>query len=201
MLHDDQPTRFNQAELANTARTLSWVPDLSSVALMANPDDDPNPPRQGSERGSSLPSSSLHGMDCQEFNMHQEMKFLKQALAKRDQEMALMVQEREEERAMMAQEIARLREEAGRKVAAESEKKMKAVALSEKRRRQIRAQNQKLARLFASRDCEVSRRYTRVREDRLARRAGQCGAKLVMSTESLAAGPRAKPGKGEPRRI
>ena len=221
MLHDDQPTRFNQAELASTARTLSWIPDPSSVALMANPDGDPNPPRQGSERGSSLPSSSLHGMDCQEFNMYQEVKFLKQALAQRDQEMAKRDQEmakrdqemaqrdqemakrmaqRDQEMAMMAQEIARLREEAGRKVAAESEKKMKAVALSEKRRRQIRAQNQKLARLVASRDCEVSRRYTRVREDQLARRAGQCGAKLVMSTESLAAGPLAKPGKGEPNK-
>ena len=147
MLQHDQPTRFNQAELGNTARTLSWVQDLNSVTLMPNPED-LNPPLQGSERGSSLPSSSLPGMDCEEFNMYEEMKCLKQALAKRDQEMAMMMREREDERAMMlrereeeralmAQEIARLREEAGRKVAAESEKKTKAVALSEKRRRQI----------------------------------------------------------------
>ena len=34
----------------------------------------------------------------------------------------------------------------------------------------------------------------------MARRASQCGAKRVMSTESLAAAPLAKPGKEEPNK-
>ena len=98
-------------------------------------------------------------------------------------------------------DVAWLSGEAEWSFASESEKTTRAVVLSESAvaRSEPRIKTT-LARLFQSRGREVSRRYTSMRDDQLARRAGQGGAKLVVSTESSAAMPLAKPGKGEPKK-
>ena len=76
-------------------RRYHWVPGLSTVVLMANPED-PNAPGQGSECGSILPSSGLPGMESHECNQCEELKRLKQMLVQLDQEMARMVPVRDQ---------------------------------------------------------------------------------------------------------
>ena len=162
--------------------------------------DDPDRPATP-RTGSSFVASSLQGGDCNEFNMFQMIKRLQQEL----QEKEKALQEKESVIEILQsqnQGLARTSAESIRAASLQSDTLEKSQNISERRRLQIRAQAVKLRRLHASKQREIPSRFTRVRPDQMAGSALElvAGASQVMSTATLAAGPRPKPDKGQPRK-
>ena len=211
--------RFDQADIADTARTLQWVSTSRDPGSM----DDPNPQSPAMPHAAgSFAGSSLHGAgDCTEYNMLLEIKRLQQELkeerAQKEQQREQLQQEKEQQREQLQQEMELLQqrnmellkaaEDKDRAIAVQAAQLTRTQGISDRQRLHIRAQAAKMKRHVAARakrEQEVPRCFTRELPEQMAgaaleQEAGESSS-LVMSTTSLAAGPRPKPDRGQPSR-
>ena len=164
--------RFDQADIADTARTLQWVSTSRDPGSM----DDPNTQSPAMPHAAgSFAGSSLHGAgDCTEYNMLLEIKRLQQELkeerAQKEQQREQLQQEMEllQQRNM---ELLKAAEDKDRAIAVQAAQLTRTQGISDRQRLHIRAQAAKMKRHVAARakrEQEVPRCSSKVLPEQMA---------------------------------
>ena len=140
--------RFDQADIADTARTLQWVSTSRDPGSM----DDPNAQSPAMPHAAgSFAGSSLHGAgDCTEYNMLLEIKRLQQELkeerAQKEQQREQLQQEKEQQREQLQQEKKQQREQLQQEMELLQQRNMELLKAAEDKDRAIAVQATQLTR-------------------------------------------------------